>query len=773
MTIWENAGKSISRLLGRKRKRHVRRVARTATRRGKRHLRNEQLENRQLLAADLAGLRHNHFDPEDVNDDGAVAPNDALMIVNLLNRGNGESGADDPLIFSDVDNDGHRSPRDVLQVINRLNRNAQRRDGTSDRDRSGQDTPLPDAPIPDFPLDGEVREIDGSNNNLENPDLGTPGQPLLRIADADYADGISEPGGEDRPSAREISNALSDTGGEDTRSDRGLSAFIYVWGQFIDHDIGLTIDQEGEDAEVLGIPVPQGDASFDPFGTGDAELELVRSQFDTSTGTSTENPRQQVSEITSYVDGSMVYGSDQETADSLRSFSGGELLVTDDGLLPTDVDGEVMAGDIRAAENISLTALHALFVREHNRLAGEIAAEDPSLDDEAIYQRARSLVIAEIQAITYNEFLPALLGQRAISRYEGYDSSVNPTIANEFSTAAFRFGHSTLNDDVEFFDNDGREVLEGISLFEAFQNAALLEETGIDSLLKYVGSSQAQEVDLEVVDSLRNAVFGPPGSGGFDLVALNIQRGRDHGLADYNSIRAAYGLEPAESFADITDDVEIQEKLESLYGSVDNIDAWVGMLAEDHGRDSSVGETASTIIAEQFERLRDGDRFWYENVFTGSELRQLRQTSLADVIENNTNVTGLQENVFFMRAELSGRVVTISAIDAEGEGGEAGSRGGANDGQRDGQRLPGLGGPSLVAATGVTVQLLSGDGEVVETTTTDSRGRYRFRAISETGDYTVQVLADGIDTEGDDSGLSIDVLVANGLTRIRNLNFTI
>ncbi|GAB5406421.1 MAG: peroxidase family protein [Aureliella sp.] len=736
-------------------------------------MRNEQLENRQLLAADLAGLRHNHFDPEDVNDDGAVAPNDALMIVNLLNRRGGEAAEDEPLVFSDVDNDGHRSPRDVLQVINRLNRRSADRQGDpSESQRPGRDTPIPEAPIPEFPLDSELREIDGSNNNLENPNFGTAGQPLLRISDADYADGIAEPAGEDRPSAREISNALSDTGGEDTRSERGLSAFIYVWGQFIDHDIGLTIDQEGDEAEVLGIAVPQGDTSFDPFGTGTAELELVRSQFDSSTGTSIENPRQQVSEITSYVDGSMVYGSDQETADSLRSFSGGELLITDDGLLPTDADGDVMAGDIRAAENISLTSLHALFVREHNRLAGEIAAEDPSLDDEAIYQQARALVIAEIQAITYNEFLPALLGQRAISRYDGYDSSVDPNIANEFSTAAFRFGHSTLNDDVEFFDNDGRESREGLSLLEAFQNPSLLEETGIDSLLKYVGSSQAQEVDLEVVDSLRNAVFGPPGSGGFDLVALNIQRGRDHGLADYNSIRVAYGLEPVESFSDITSDVEIQEKLEGLYGSVDNIDAWVGMLAEDHQRGSSVGETAGTIIAEQFERLRDGDRFWYENTFSGSDLRQLRQTTLADVIENNTNVTGLQENVFFMRAELSGRVLTTPDSAGEGERGQAGN-------QRGGERLPGLGGSSLAAASGITVQLLNGDGELVETTTTDSQGRYRFRSIAETGDYTVQVVTEspdgdvGTSEDGDAANLSLDVLVSNGLTRIRNLNFTI
>jgi peroxidase len=214
----------------------------------------------------------------------------------------------------------------------------------------------------------------------------------------------------------------------------------------------------------------------------------------------------------------------------------------------------------------------------------EIAAADSTLSDEAIYQQARAIVIGEIQSITYNEFLPALLGKQAVSQYEGYDASVNPQLATEFSTAAFRFGHSTLNDDVGFFGNHGRDVFDEIELKDAFFASSLLEETGIDSVLKYEASAQAQEVDLEVVDSLRNFLFGPPGAGGFDLVSLNIQRGRDHGLNDYNSTRVAYGLDPVDSFADITSDVELQGKLQSLYGDVNNIDLWVGLLAEDYVR---------------------------------------------------------------------------------------------------------------------------------------------------------------------------------------------
>ncbi len=701
-----------------------------------RRLRAETLESRQLLAADFQPLHQNRFDPEDVNDDGLVSPVDVLTIVNSMNQ----AADTDRLHFVDVNDDGQLSPLDVMLVVNRLNRGDQ---------RSGrQDPPVRDNP-PSTPV--EVRSIDGTNNNLSNTELGSTGEALLRIADADYGDGISTPAGDDRPSAREISNVLSDADLEGTRSDRGLSAFIYVWGQFLDHDIDLTQNQV-EDVESFDIEVPVGDPQFDPTSSGTVSIPLVRSQFDADTGTSADNPRQQVSDVTAFVDGSQVYGSDTETANSLRSFEGGRLLMTDDGLLPTDADGNVMAGDIRADENISLTALQALFVREHNRLADEISTNDSSLTDEQIYQQARGIVIAEIQAITYNEFLPALLGTRAMSSYTGYDATVDPTIANEFSTAAYRFGHSTLNDEVEFFDNDGREVRDGISLAEAFHNPQLLEETGIDSLLKYEASTQAQEVDLEVVDSLRNLLFGAPGSGGLDLAALNIQRGREHGLADYNSTRQAYGLDAVDSFAEITSDVELQGKLESLYGDVNNIDLWVGLLAEDHLRGSSVGELTQTIIVDQFERLRDGDRFWYENVYRGSQLRQLQQTTLGDIIERNTSVEGLQDNVFFMVAEVSGQV-TKSAV------------GGGTTNRQSPQR------GRTVGVEGATVELLNDAGEVIDTTTTDRSGNYRFSSFAETGDYQIRLV--GSDEYQPISTDVLDILVSNGKTRLRGLNFSV
>ena len=405
-----------------------------------------------------------------------------------------------------------------------------------------------------------------------------------------------------------------------------------------------------------------------------------------------------------------------------------------------------MAGDIRANENIELTSMHTLFVREHNYWADRIATENPDLSDEEIFQQARMIVIAEIQSITYNEFLPSLLGRDALSEYGGYDSTVNPTIATECSTAAYRFGHSTINEDVEFFGNDGRAVRDEVELREAFFNPALLQETGIDSILKYVASSQSEEIDLQVVDSLRNFLFGEPGQGGLDLVSLNIQRGRDHGLADYNAVREAYGLARVESFAEITSDPAIQQTLADLYGSVDNIDLWVGGLAEDHVRGSSMGETFQRIVADQFERIRDGDRLWYENLFSGRELRRIDHTRLSDIIQQNTTITNLQDNVFFFRAELQGQVFT----DTNGNGGLD-------------RREPGV--------SGITLELLNDEGVVIATTETNQNGRYRFSDLTETGDYQVRIAASA-DVELT-SADTLDALVSRGNERVRGLNFGI
>ncbi len=586
-----------------------------------------------------------------------------------------------------------------------------------------------------------VRTYDGSDNNLANPQWGSTDEQLLRVADAAYTDGVSSLAGADRPDARTVSNELAADVSETALNDRDMSAFIYVWGQFVDHDIDLT-EPPTTGAEEADIAVPIGDPQFDPDSTGTQTIDFTRSRYDTATGTSTSNPREQINEITSWIDGSIVYGSDKATADSLRTFVGGQLKTSAGNLLPVDSDGSFLAGDVRANENVELTSMQTLFVREHNRIATQLAQQHPNWTDEQIYQQARAMVGAEMQVITYKEFLPALLGQNALSKYRGYDPNVDPSIANEFSTAAFRL-HTLVNDDVEFFGNDGTAMRDEVSLSQAFFNPDLLKETGIDNILKYAASTLTQENDVLLVDSLRNFLFGAPGQGGLDLAALNIQRRRDHGLADYNSVREAYGLQRVTSFSQISSDPQVQQTLQSLYGSVDNIDLWVGMMAEDHVPGASVGQLARTIIADQFERLRDGDRFWYQRQFSGKALADLDQTTLADVIKRNTAITNLQRNVFVMSAEVNGQV--FADTNANG---------------RQDRREMGI--------PGIELQLLNDEGGVVATTRTGRDGRYRFTSFSETGEYTVRVVPSArLNTAATDRA----VLVSRGELTVGNVNF--
>ncbi len=376
---------------------------------------------------------------------------------------------------------------------------------------------------------------------------------------------------------------------------------------------------------------------------------------------STPNPRQQPNVISGYLDGSVIYGTDAARAAALRTFQGGKLATSTGNLPPLNTagfpnandahlfpDNELfLAGDVRANENVELTAIHALFVREHNQIASAIAAADSRLNDEQVFQLTRRIVVAELQSITYNEFLPALLGPNALRPYYGYNPNVNAGIAIEFSTAAFRIGHTLVNDDVEFLDNDGNPVHDELELAEAFFNPGAIKEAGPDPVLKYLATDNAREVDTELVPGLRNFLFGPPGQGGFDLASLNIQRGRDHGLSDYDTTRVAYGLPRVTSFDQITSNADLQTKLAALYGNVDSIDLWVGGLAEDHVSRGSVGPTFQKIIANQFERIRDGDRNWYQRTFCGTQRQAIEGTRLSDIIRRNTSITKLQDNVFF------------------------------------------------------------------------------------------------------------------------------
>jgi len=447
----------------------------------------------------------------------------------------------------------------------------------------------------------------------------------------------------------------------DNENPLGATDFLWQWGQFVDHDIDLTDGTIPPESAAIAVPI--GDPYFDPDGTGAATIAFNRSLYDANTGTGPENSRQQINEISSWIDASNVYGSDAERAAALRTQDGtGRLKTSDGNLLPFNMAGLpnaggdsaalFLAGDVRANEQVGLTALHTLFVREHNRLAEQLAEQVPAFDGDQIYERSRALVAAEIQVITYREYLPALLGGGALVPYDGYDSTVDASITNLFSSACYRYGHSALSSTLLRLDANGAEIAEGsLALRDAFFTPSrIIDEGGIEPLLRGLAAQSCQAVDPYVIDDIRNFLFGPPGAGGFDLASLNIQRGRDHGLPDYNTAREALGLGRVESFAEISSDVEIQTRLASAYVSIDDVDLWVGALSEDPVPGAHVGELNAYVIKVQFEALRDGDRFWYERAFSGEDLRRVESTRLSDVIRRNTPIGGeLRDDVFHLR----------------------------------------------------------------------------------------------------------------------------
>jgi len=511
-------------------------------------------------------------------------------------------------------------------------------------------TGLAAAADPPFPLTA-TRSIDGSGDAPG----GAAETPLLRVAPADYPDDGSGDDIYTGPNPRTISNIVVAQPAF-LPNARGLSDMIWAFGQFLDHDIDLTFTSAANGT--ADIPIEGGD----PLGP--TPIFVNRSDFDPGTGTPGV-PRQQVNSITAFIDASNVYGSDPIRAAALRTYEGGRLKTSAGGLLPFNVDGLpnapapspgfFLAGDFRANEQVGLTAMHTLFVREHNRLADRIAQVFPHADDEQIYQLARKIVGAELQIITYNEFLPALLGPYApsLSDYTGWDAGINPSIANEFSTALFRVGHTMLSPDLLLADKSG--VFGALPLRDAFFNPDFLANNpqNVDYLLKGFTQQQAQEIDSYLVDDVRNFLFGPPGAGGLDLASLNIQRGRDHGLPPYNGLRAAYGLEPADDFGDISSNPDVADALAVVYDSPDEVDPWVGALAEDHLAGASVGPLIAVGLIDQFLRLRDGDPFFFLNdpdlaharIRTIIDLRDLR---LCQVIRWNTGISKLPKNVFFV-----------------------------------------------------------------------------------------------------------------------------
>jgi peroxidase len=553
----------------------------------------------------------------------------------------------------------------------------------------------------------EARTLDGARNNPARPSLGSTGTPYSRLAPAAYADGTGAIEG--GPNARFVSNRIFNDLGQNVFSSRGVTQWAWTWGQFMDHTIGLA--KEGTEKAPLAT-----DAS-DPLERFRNDLGAMSFTRDAA-APGTSGPREQVNTVSSFIDGFSVYGGTPQREEWLRegpvdgdlADNGPHLLLTGDGYLPRatargdaasapemvtdgmlqmDPSNRAVAGDQRANENLALTGVQTLFAREHNRIVDALPS---TLSSEKRFQIARRVVGAEQQWITYHEFLPSL-GVR-LPRYRGYRPGVDPSIGNEFATVGYR-AHSMIHgefeiegrwspDDLTSFERQGIEAEPGddgetelvVPLGVAFFNPDLVPRVGLGPVMTALGAEPQYANDEQIDDSLRSVLFQVPGpnapdptacfsdpsasgcyQGMQDLGALDVLRGRDHGIPAYNALRRALGLRPRPSFAAVTgepagpaanpadprsiDYVDLRDgqgrsvtpgtdaaensvvlarrrttlaaRLEAVYGSVDKLDAFVGMVSEPHVPGTEFGELQLAMWARQFAALRDGDRFFYGN----------------------------------------------------------------------------------------------------------------------------------------------------------------
>lgn len=485
----------------------------------------------------------------------------------------------------------------------------------------------------------QFRTQSGFCNNIRNPNQGAADEPFLLLTTP--LRGLRN--GLRGPNPRTVSNIVCEEPAT-IPNDRGMSELVTFFGQFLDHTVTfIPINEE----QPLPIAVP----ARDPVFTESQIIPFFRTE---------KRRRAPLNELSSYVDAASVYGVGEDESRALRELKGGRLNLPGN-FLPKDDNGQFLAGDLRVNENGNLIAMHTIFAREHNTVAAEVAAAFPAFDDEQIYQLSRHIVSAEMQAVVYHEFIPALTGSK-LAPYTGYKRNVKGVVSNEFSTAAFRVGHTLLNSTVNSISPTG-ELRKRLLRDSFFKPQAFLDDT-LEGLFRGMMRGFASEVDNGITGEVRNFLIDEPKSPEqLDLPALNIQRGRDHGLPVCNRVREQFGLPAFTSFGQITSDRNVVRRLRAAYNNVNQIDTWVCGICEDHAAGSSLGNLFNTIVRSEFTRLRDGDRFYFERrrYFTTEQrqkvatIRKLvgRQNQLGSIMKNiitrNSDIPASEiDNPFFV-----------------------------------------------------------------------------------------------------------------------------
>lgn len=507
------------------------------------------------------------------------------------------------------------------------------------------------------------RTFDGSCNNLQNSLRGAAFMPFARLLPANYEDGVARMVGVSKPmpNPRAVTHLLLSSSFVVLTRFNGL---LMQFGQFLSHDITRnTITNfcrcQTVHEECANMPVPMHDTRLrKPSKQPNFCIPMTRSNVLCGTGTGRQGagrtPRTPVNENTAWIDASQVYGSEPNSAREMRVGALLRTLPLDHtpfSALPPPLPGDqnnLVTGDNRGNLFVGLMTLHTIFVRLHNRIAANLIQLNPHWDQERIYQESRKIVGAILQVITYQEFLPALLGSR-LSRhmptYTGYKPEQEPAIAVEFAAGAYRL-HGLIREFYELADSNFRKVGD-VHFVKNAGSIKLLRDSGTDLLIRgfmKVPSKKPQRLAPAVTEELFDIS---------DMGSLNIQRGRDQGLRPYNDYRQICGLPRLKSFQEWPEvnELEARSRVAALYRSVDDIDLYVGGLMEAPAEDSLLGQTFSCIIAEQFLRLRNSDRHFYLNpsTFTPAQSAALQRVTFSFCIcATGENFNRINPNAFMV-----------------------------------------------------------------------------------------------------------------------------
>jgi hypothetical protein len=514
--------------------------------------------------------------------------------------------------------------------------------------------------------------FDGTGHHPTVPLRNSAGAPFTRSSINSYVDGIHQMRN-DLPNARTVSNlVVKDPVNHGEELDpNGYSGFMYAFGQFLTHDLEFARPGTGN----IDVIVPAGDTELTPG----SHIPVTRNAVAPNTGTDTQHPALPMNDVTGWIDASVVYGiayppgvpqgptpfrNPVTIREGGQIATTGKLLTTSNGQYGPIVNGSFVFGDPRGTENPDLTSVQTLFIREHNWHVDRLKLLHPTWTGEQLYQRARSIVVAELQNITFKEWLPKVVGADNIPAYTGFKLGIDATVNIEFAAAAMRFGHSIVSGAQDRVDEAGN-ITEALTLAQAFflTPAQFERNGGANGFLRKLASDTSNKLDVHIIDDLRNLLDDPPAA--LDLAATNIQRGRDLGLPSLNQMRTVLGLTPYTTFAQISSDGALVTALQTAYTNVNNIDLWIGGLSEDPAVGAMVGPTFQAIILDQMLRIRDGDQQWFENQpWSTNDLVWLRASTLSDIILRNTDTIHMQADAFIAveRSDLlAGNVNSVTA----------------------------------------------------------------------------------------------------------------